>query len=63
MTNELEYAVITHSRTHVSFCGIGQNGRFSGSEPLADQSRQAAMVKVLEVFGLHGVSEYEVLRC
>ncbi len=57
-----EYAVITHSRTHVSFCGIGHNGRFSGSEPLQDQSRQAAMVAVLAVLEGHGVRDYEVIK-
>jgi len=56
-----EYAVITHSRTHVSFCGIGKNGSFSGSEPLKEQSRQAAMLRIYEIFKKHGVSEYEVL--
>ncbi len=56
-----EYAVITHSRTHVSFCGIGSKGRFSGSEPLTGQTKQAAMVAVLKVLELHGVKDYEII--
>lgn len=57
-----EYAVITHSRTHVSFCGIGRNGRFSGSEPLEGQSRQKATVAVLKVLESHGVRDYEIIK-
>ncbi len=56
-----EYAVITHSRTHVSFCGIGHNGRFSGSEPLVN-GRQSAMAEVLKVLEGHGVTDYEEIK-
>ena len=68
MTNNgNEYAVITQSRTHVSFCGIGRGGRFSGSEPLLDaagarRTKQDAMVAVLKVLEDHGVTDYEIIK-
>ncbi len=57
-----EYGVITHSRECISFCGIGHNGRFSGSEPLRNQTRQAALAAIVAIFADHGVSDYEVLK-
>lgn len=56
------YAVITQSRTHITFCGIGSNGRFSGSEPLADQTKQSAMTAVLKLIADHGVTDYEIVK-
>ncbi len=51
--------VITHSKTQITYSGIGNKGRFSGSWPLKDTTNQASMARILEIFASHGVTEYE----